>query len=143
MGHVCLHTGGRTYSLQFARHHGEAYARRNHYIVSTDFNLARHSSPSFGSQHLCSASSQQCEVDWKSRDCPLRVIPRADKLLFAFTAPLGLVNPMACIHVSFGIDIIKPASLAEPSGAVLFCSDQDKSHCIQKGDCANADPYRR
>ena len=99
MGHVCLHTGGRTYSLQFARHHGEAYARRNHYIVSTDFNLARHSSPSFGSQHLCSAYSQQCEVDWKSRDCTLRVIPRADKLLFAFTPPLGLVNPMTRIHV--------------------------------------------
>ena len=35
--------------------------------VSPDFNLARHSSPSFGSQHLCSAYSQQCEVDWKSR----------------------------------------------------------------------------
>ena len=94
-----MHTGGRTYSLQFARHHGEAYARRNHYIVSTDFNLARHSSPSFGSQHLCSAYSQQCEVDWKSRDCALRIVPRADKLLFTFTAPLGLVNPMACIHV--------------------------------------------
>ena len=67
--------------------------------VSPDFNLARHSSPSFGSQHLCSAYSQQCEVDWKSRDCALRIVPRADKLLFAFTAPLGLVNPMARIHV--------------------------------------------
>ena len=49
--------------------------------VSPDFNLARHSSPSFGSQHLCSAYSQQCEVDWKSRDCALRIVPRAwDKL---------------------------------------------------------------
>ena len=67
--------------------------------VSPDFNLARHSSPSFGSQHLYSAYSQQCEVDWKSRDCALRIVPRADKLLFAFTAPLGLVNPMARIHV--------------------------------------------
>ena len=67
--------------------------------VSPDFNLARHSSPSFGSQHLCSAYSQQCEVDWKSRECALRIVPRADKLLFAFTAPLGLVNPMARIHV--------------------------------------------
>ena len=67
--------------------------------VSPDFNLARHSSPSFGSQHLCSAYSQQCEVDWKSRDCALRIVPRADKLLFAFTAPLGLVNPMTSIHV--------------------------------------------
>ncbi len=63
--------------------------------VSPDFNLARHSSPSFGSQHLCSAYSQRCEVDWKSRDCALRIVPRADKPLFAFTAPLGLVNPMA------------------------------------------------
>ena len=51
------------------------------------------------SQNLFSAYSQQCEVDWKSRDCALRIVPRADKLLFAFTAPLGLVNPMACIHV--------------------------------------------
>ena len=67
--------------------------------VSPDFNLARHSSPSFGSQHLCSAYSQQCEVDWKSRDCALRIVPRADKLLFAFTAPISLVNPMARIHV--------------------------------------------
>ena len=48
--------------------------------VSPDFILARHSSPSFGSQHLCSAYSQQCEVDWKSRDCALRIVPRADKL---------------------------------------------------------------
>ena len=67
--------------------------------VSPDFNLARHSSPSFGSQHLCSAYSQRSEVDWKSRECALRILPRADKLLFAFTAPLGLVNPMARIHV--------------------------------------------
>ena len=68
--------------------------------VSPVFNLARHSSPSFGSQHLCSTYSQRCEVDWKSRDCALRIVPRADKLLFAFTAPLGLVNPMARIHVT-------------------------------------------
>jgi|FLMP01.1.fsa_nt_emb hypothetical protein len=67
--------------------------------VSPDFNLARHSSPSFGSQHLYSVYTQQCEVDWMSRDCALRIVPRADKLLFAFTAPLGLVNPMARIHV--------------------------------------------
>ena len=67
--------------------------------VSPDFNLARHSSPSFGSQHLCSAYSQRCEVDWKSRDCALRIVPRADKLLFAFTTPLSLVNSMARIHV--------------------------------------------
>ena len=67
--------------------------------VSPDFNLARHSSPSFGSQHLCSAYSQRCEVDWKSRECALRILPRADKLLFAFTTPLSLVNSMARIHV--------------------------------------------
>ena len=29
----------------------------------------------------------------------LRIVPRADGLLFAFTAPLGLVNPMARTHV--------------------------------------------
>ena len=67
--------------------------------VSPDFNLARHSSPSFGSQHLCSVYSQQSEVDWKSRECALRILPRADKLLFAFTTPLSLVNSMARIHV--------------------------------------------
>ena len=67
--------------------------------VSPDFNLARHSSPSFGSQHLCSAFSQRCEVDWKTRDCAKRIVPEADKPPFAFTAPLGLVNPMARIHV--------------------------------------------
>ena len=67
--------------------------------VSPDFNLARHSSPSFGSQHLRSTYSQRNEVDWKSRDCALRIVPRADELLFAFTAPLGLVNPMARVHV--------------------------------------------
>ena len=67
--------------------------------VSPDFNLAMHSSPSFGSQHLCSAYSQRSEVDWKSRECALRIFPRADKLLFAFTAPLSLVNSMARIHV--------------------------------------------
>ena len=67
--------------------------------VSPDFNLARHSSPSFGSQHLCSVFSQRCEVDWKTRDCAKRIVPQTDKLFFAFTTPLGLVNPMACIHV--------------------------------------------
>ena len=67
--------------------------------VSPDFILARHSSPSFGSQHLCSSYSQRCEVDWKWRDCALRIVPRADKLLFAFTAPISLVNSMARIHV--------------------------------------------
>ena len=55
--------------------------------ISPDFILARHSSPSFG------------EVDWKSRECTLRIFPRADKLLFAFTTPLSLVNSMARIHV--------------------------------------------
>ena len=67
--------------------------------VSPDFNLARHSSPSFGSQHLCSVFSQRCEVDWKTRDCAKRIVPQTDKLFFAFTTPLGLVNPMARIHV--------------------------------------------
>ena len=67
--------------------------------VSPDFILAMHSSPSFGSQHLCSVYSQRSEVDWKSRECALRIFPRADKLLFAFTTPLSLVNSMARIHV--------------------------------------------
>ena len=37
--------------------------------LSPDFNLARHSSPSFGSQRVCSCCSARCEVDAKRRGC--------------------------------------------------------------------------
>ncbi len=37
--------------------------------VSPDFNLARHSSPSFGSQRVRSCCSARCEVDAKRRGC--------------------------------------------------------------------------
>ena len=39
--------------------------------VSPDFNLARHSSPSFGSERMHSGSSARSEVDAKGRDCAL------------------------------------------------------------------------
>ena len=67
--------------------------------LSPDFNLARHSSPSFGSQHIYSAYSQHSEDDWKWRDCNREASSLEPKRLFAFTAPSGLVNPMTCTHV--------------------------------------------
>ena len=68
--------------------------------VSPDFNLARHSSPSFGSQRARSCCSARCEVDAKRRDCApaRRIVPRP-RAAFAFTAPLGLVNPTTRAHV--------------------------------------------
>ena len=66
--------------------------------VSPDFNLARHSSPSFGSQRVCSCCSARCEVEAKRRDCARRIIPQL-QAAFAFTTPLGLVNPMTRTHV--------------------------------------------
>ena len=65
--------------------------------VSPDFNLARHSSPSFGSERMHSGFSARNEVDAKSRDCAAPFDtdhPSAAKTAFAFTAPLGLENPM-------------------------------------------------
>ena len=80
--------------------------------VSPDFNLARHSSPSFGFQRLCSAYSQQCEVDWKSRDCALRrpdcfvwnphMIVREDRLRdnsqFKANIPKKIITTVAHFH---------------------------------------------
>ena len=69
--------------------------------VSPDFNLARHSSPSFGSLRTCSCCSARYEVDAKRRDCALlQDRPSAAKAAFAFTAPLGLVNPVTRKHVT-------------------------------------------
>ena len=66
--------------------------------VSPGFNLARHSSPSFGSQQACSFCSAQSEVDAKRRGCqPEAVTPRSET--FAFAAPLGLEHPMTRTHV--------------------------------------------
>ena len=67
--------------------------------VSPDFDLARHSSPSFGSQRVHSCCSAQSEVDAKRRGCAKRITPQTDKPPFAFTAPLSLVHPMARAHV--------------------------------------------
>ena len=68
--------------------------------VSPDFNLARHSSPSFGSQRVCSCCSARSEVDAKRRGCATYMDHPSDtNVPFAFTAPLGLVRPMARTHV--------------------------------------------
>ena len=67
--------------------------------ISPDFNLNRHSSPSFGSQHLSSTYSQHTRMIGSGGLHRLRLIPRPDKRAFAFTAPLGLVDPMTWIHV--------------------------------------------
>ena len=67
--------------------------------VSPDFNLARHSSPSFGSQRVCSCCSARSEVDAKRRGCAREGSPLGHRVPFAFTAPLGLVRPMARTHV--------------------------------------------
>ena len=62
--------------------------------VSPDFNLARHSSPSFGSEWMHSGFSARNEVDAKSRDCAIAGSSLRYEIPFAFTAPLGLENPM-------------------------------------------------
>ena len=67
--------------------------------VSPDFNLARHSSPSFGSQRVCSCCSARSEVDAKRRGCAREGSPLGHRVPFAFTTPLGLVRPMARTHV--------------------------------------------
>ena len=67
--------------------------------VSPDFNLARHSSPSFGSQRACSCCSARSEVEAKRRDCAQEGIVPKLQAAFAFTAPLGLGNPMTRTHV--------------------------------------------
>ena len=67
--------------------------------VSPDFNLARHSSPSFGSQRVCSCCSARNEVDAKRRGCAHKGSPLRQQVPFAFTAPLGLGNPMTRTHV--------------------------------------------
>ncbi len=66
--------------------------------VSPDFNLARHSSPSFGSQRVRSCCSARSEVDAKRRGCAREGSPLGREA-FAFTAPLGLEHPMARAHV--------------------------------------------
>jgi len=67
--------------------------------VSPDFNLARHSSPSFGSQRVCSCCSARNEVEAKRRGCARKGSPLSCQAAFAFTAPLGLDNPMTRTHV--------------------------------------------
>ena len=67
--------------------------------VSPGFNLARHSSPSFGSQRVCSCCSARSEVDAKRRGYAREGSPLGHRVPFAFTTPLGLVRPMARTHV--------------------------------------------
>ena len=67
--------------------------------VSPDFNLARHSSPSFGSQRACSCCSTQSEVDVKRQGCALKRIAPQVQVPFAFTAPMSLEHSMTRTHV--------------------------------------------
>jgi hypothetical protein len=67
--------------------------------ISPDFNLTRHSSPSFGSQHIYSTYSQQTRLIGNGGIAGLTPHPSDRKRPFAFTAPSGLVNPMTRIHV--------------------------------------------
>ena len=68
--------------------------------VSPDFNLARHSSPSFGSQRACSSCSPRNEVDGKRRACaPQGGSALSCQAAFAFTAPLGFRHPVTRTHV--------------------------------------------
>ena len=71
--------------------------------VSPDFSLARHSSPSFGSQRACSGCSARDEVEAKRRGCAPPAEGKGSPLggpgaAFAFTAPLGFVGPLTCTH---------------------------------------------
>jgi hypothetical protein len=68
--------------------------------VSPGFNLARHSSPSFGSQRACSSCSPRNEVDGKRRACaPQGGSALSCQAAFAFTAPLGFRHPVTRTHV--------------------------------------------
>ena len=67
--------------------------------ISPDFNLTRHSSPSFGSQHLCSTYSQHTRMIGNGGTAPVKDRPSELQEPFAFTAPTGLVNPMTCTNV--------------------------------------------
>ena len=67
--------------------------------VSPDFNLARHSSPSFGSQQTCSSYAARYKVYATWQGCAYTGSPLKSQVLFAFTTPLGLVHPMTCTHV--------------------------------------------
>ena len=67
--------------------------------VSPDFNLARHSSPSFGSLRMCSCYSSGTRSMRSADIAPTRGSCLSPKT-FAFTAPLGLVNPMTRTFVT-------------------------------------------
>ena len=68
--------------------------------VSSGFILARHSSPSFGSQHVCSRYSPPAMGHASPEPAPRRDRPSACvELAFTLIAPLGLVRPMTRTHV--------------------------------------------
>ena len=68
--------------------------------VSSGFILARHSSPSFGSQHVCSWYSPPAMGHASPEPAPRRDRPSAcKKRAFTLIAPLGLVRPMTRTHV--------------------------------------------
>ena len=68
--------------------------------VSSGFILARHSSPSFGSQHVCSWYSPPAMGHASPEPAPRGDRPSArKKRAFTLIAPLGLVRPMTRTHV--------------------------------------------
>ena len=69
--------------------------------ISPDFNLSRHSSPSFGSQRVYSAYSQHTRMIGNGGTAPRErgSSLKITKNLFAFTPPLGLDDPMTRTHV--------------------------------------------
>ena len=66
--------------------------------VSPDFDLARHSSPSFGSHRVRSCCSARCEAEAKRRDCaPEGDRPSAASSL-CFHCAAGFSGPLTRAH---------------------------------------------
>ena len=66
--------------------------------VSPDFDLARHSSPSFGSHRVRSCCSARCEAEAKRRDCaPEGDRPSAASSL-CFHCAAGFSSPLTRAH---------------------------------------------
>ena len=65
--------------------------------VSAGFALFRHSSPSFGSQHVCSYSN--LSVSRRGRSMMLHIVASHLRRTFTFIAPRGFDHPATCAHV--------------------------------------------
>jgi hypothetical protein len=97
--------------------------------ISPDFNLTRHSSPSFGSQHIYSTYSQQTRLIGNGGIAGLTPHPSDRKRSFAFTSPSGLVNPMTRIHVRLLGPCFKTGrSLRRPTRKGM--ADRNRKGCL-------------